>query len=491
MANQPVGNNVDEAGDQDSITPLSYCVHMGTQNRQRRAAKKKRDAYRNGRESGRASSSTSSRTSSADASASHVHFLLYDTIRAPQWVIDAAVDELARIDPAVVHRVAEAELVRSLRVLWDNGWLPAEAIRRGRRFDGRVGRLVAVAVAVDHFAWSATPLDPRWRAHVAALELAEMHSLRGWLAPFGDDEGLDRFGLVKIIVETLHLLRTSSRLHTIIPPPGTTPQSGKQSILDTSPPTDDPVLAKVRALLAQAESTTFDAEAEVFTAKAQELMARHAIDLAMLWASSGRDERPFTTRIPIDDPYADIKSLLLQFVAEHSRCRAIFEAHNSLSTVVGFASDVANTEVLFTSLLVQSQAALAAESANAGPGARSRSRGFRSSFLMAYTCRIDERLEQINAAVQASAVADDRSRSASDGESVSDLLPVLAARGAAVDERVTELFGTVRTSRVSGGSDGFGWARGQSAADLAKLNAADLAERTRRSPSAGPPPLSR
>ncbi|MDP9441581.1 MAG: DUF2786 domain-containing protein, partial [Actinomycetota bacterium] len=41
---------------------------------------------------------------------------------------------------------------------------------------------------------------------------------------------------------------------------------------------DDRILSRVRALLAKAESTEFAPEAEAFTEKAQELMARYAID---------------------------------------------------------------------------------------------------------------------------------------------------------------------------------------------------------------------
>ena len=189
----------------------------------------------------------------------------------------------------------------------------------------------------------------------------------------------------------------AGRLHTIIPPPGT-PKA--RSMVDHDPAIDDPVLLKVRALLAQAESTTFEAEAEAFTAKAQELMARHAIDAAVLWSTTERSERPITIRIPIDDPYVDIKSLLLQCVARRSRCRAVWDDRHALATVVGFASDVAGTEMLFTSLLVQAQAALQAEGAKAGPGGRSRSRSFRSAFLMAFTQRIDQRLAEINRAVE-------------------------------------------------------------------------------------------
>ena len=56
--------------------------------------------------------------------------------------------------------------------------------------------------------------------------------------------------------------------------------------MTTEPSLPQGVLDKVRALLAKAESTTFDAEAEAFTAKAQELMARHRIDRAVFEARS-------------------------------------------------------------------------------------------------------------------------------------------------------------------------------------------------------------
>ena len=100
------------------------------------------------------------------------------------------------------------------------------------------------------------------------------------------------------------------------------------------------MLDRVRALLAQAESTTFEAEAETFTAKAQQLMTRHAIDMAMVSAGSRRAERPDTIRIAIDDPYLAAKSLLLQLVAASSRCRAVFHQRFAMSSVVGFAADL-------------------------------------------------------------------------------------------------------------------------------------------------------
>ena len=205
----------------------------------------------------------------------------------------------------------------------------------------------------------------------------------------------------------------------------------------------------------------FDAEAEAFTAKAQELITKHTIDLAMLSANGGHADEPITLRLPIDDPYADAKSWLLQVVAENPRCRSVFDPRYALASVVGFASDVAATEMLFTSLLVQAQTAMHAAAARAPAGARTRSRSFRSAFLVAFAHRIGARLEEINAGVT-SAV-----------DCSGEVLPVLAARSSRVDAAVDEMFGTLRRSAVRG-YDAAGWASGQLAADCAQLSSGDL-----------------
>jgi hypothetical protein len=123
--------------------------------------------------------------------------------------------------------------------------------------------------------------------------------------------------------------------------------------------------------------------------------------------------------------------------------------------------------MLFTSLLVQAQAALQAEGATAGPGGRSRSRSFRSAFLMAFTQRIDQRLAAINQAVEQTA----------DAEAAGSLLPVLASRDSAVEDEVATLFGNLVTMPIRGSGDAAGWARGTLAADLAELNTAVAAGR--------------
>ncbi len=220
-------------------------------------------------------------------------------------------------------------------------------------------------------------------------------------------------------------------------------------------PPDARVLHRVRALLAKAESTTYAEEAEALTAKAQELMDRHAIDRAVLVAAGAvPGGGPGRRRLPVDPPYARPKLHLLSEVARANRCRAVWDEGSGDATVVGFPDDADRVELLFTSLLVQSTTAMLA--AGATPEARSRS--FRHSFLVAYAVRIGERLRD---AARATAAEADR---ASGGA----VLPVLADRAERVDVALAEAFPTLRRTRVTA-RDGAGYRAGHRAADRARL----------------------
>lgn len=219
------------------------------------------------------------------------------------------------------------------------------------------------------------------------------------------------------------------------------------------------VLEKVRALLAKAESTTFPEEAEALSAKAQELMARHAIDDAMVIAAGGAGDVPGGLRIPVDDPYAQAKSILLSQVASANRCRSVWSQGLGLSTVIGFEGDLEFVDVLYTSLLVQATAAMVAAGRQVDGYGRSRTRSFRQSFLVAYATRIGERLRAADAAAAAEAAE----------EYGAALLPVLADRTASVEDACDAAFpGAVRRS-VSV-TNAAGWAAGAAAAELASLS---------------------
>ena len=84
------------------------------------------------------------------------------------------------------------------------------------------------------------------------------------------------------------------------------------------------MLDKVRKLLAKAEDPACTpAEAEAFTDKAAELIAKYGVDAALL-AEADPSRDPVGDRvIDIPSPYATEKCTLLSEVATELRCRAV------------------------------------------------------------------------------------------------------------------------------------------------------------------------
>ena len=231
--------------------------------------------------------------------------------------------------------------------------------------------------------------------------------------------------------------------------------------MSTPPPTIDPKqLERVRALLAKAEATPYEEEAASYTAKAQELMARHSIDAAMLRNAAGAaGGGPIARPIRIDDPYARAKSVLLACVAAANHAQVVWNQARREATVFGFPEDGANIELLYTSLLLQATQGMLAAGRQIDRGGRSRTRSFRSSFLVAFAYRIGERLTEAteHATAEAEAVH---------GES---LLPVLARQDEAVTQARDEAFPKLRTHRVATSNLG-GYRAGREAAERADLH---------------------
>jgi len=234
-----------------------------------------------------------------------------------------------------------------------------------------------------------------------------------------------------------------------------------------APPAD--LLARIRALLAKAESSTFEAEAEAFTAKAQELMARHRIDRAVL-----ADQAPGRLadgvegrRIVVEDPYATAKFHLLAGLAEVNGARAVWSRGQSVATVFGFPVEVDIIEELFTSLLVQATAAMQREGSKQDADGRNRTRAFRRSFLLAFADGVARRL-------QASV---DRVVDEAEAAAGTALVPLLAARAEAVDLKLRETFPKLGTMRTSV-SDAEGLFAGRLAADRADLSAGPRLDRS-------------
>ncbi|MGN2361531.1 DUF2786 domain-containing protein [Streptomyces luridiscabiei] len=368
---------------------------------------------------------------------------------------DAALDTGASLLAAApeaddaLHRRGE-EFVRRA---WERGWHPADLVRFVRlELDERRAVLAATLIAAETARYGELP--PRWRAQLAELPGA---------APRNKP---DRFGYASDLLELYRLLLRLPAIEPVGPVPGTAADH-----LHRPPAPGEPrMLTRIRALLAKAEATGFPEEAEALTSKAQELMARHSIDEALIAARTRSTETPGACRIGVEPPYESAKAILLDAVASANRCQAVWNGDLGFSTVVGFEADLDAVELLFTSLLVQGTAAMTRAEAGQRASGRKRTKTFRQSFLMAYAQRLGSRLADTTERATAAADMDtDTEMGAGTAEGTSGLLPVLAARDVAVTETAERMFPRTTTTRVRGATDLDGWNHGTEAADRARM----------------------
>ena len=377
----------------------------------------------------------------------------------------------------VVTRSLTALLTDCVATAWQRGWQPADLHRHLGRERSEVAQLVLgdlMAHQLGSFAEST--IAPRWSS-----QLREIGARTWWAAdtdPVGARAARSATGLDAVVPAVLQVavaLAELPPLELLDPLPGTAHRNTRSA--GDRPQVEERVLSRVRALLAKAESTTFEPEAETFTAGAQALMARHSIDAAML-AEAERTSAspPAARRIGIDRPYEGPKVLLLAAVAEANRCRTVWSSGLGFVTVIGFETDQAATETIFTSLLVQAAAAMTAEGRRVDHVGQSRTRAFRQSFLTAYAHRIGARLREVTDDATAAAHAADSGVGASRADVGSAapqggvLVRVLAERAREVDDRVSELFPRLVTKPLGGSSDLEGWSAGARAADRANLS---------------------
>ncbi|MET7321275.1 DUF2786 domain-containing protein [Streptomyces sp. NPDC005549] len=361
---------------------------------------------------------------------------LYDTADA---ALDSAASLLAA-DPA-----ADAELARRgeefVATAWRRGWQPADLVRIVRReLDDAHVRLVAALIRAQ------APHD-RPRGHRWAAQLDDLPDADDTVPP-----RTDRFSHATAVLELYRLL---VRL------PGLEPlEAGEAPRREREHRPESRALARIRALLAKAEATGYPEEAEALSAKAQELMARHSVDEALLAAHAPSPDTPGACRIGVEPPYEQAKALLLDAVADANHCRAVWNEPFGFSTVVGFEADLEAVELLYTSLLVQAEAAMTKAEAGQRAGGRKRTKTFRQSFLAAYAHRAGTRLR---------AAAEAATGAATDAAADADLLPVLASREVAVTDRMERMFPETTTTRLRGAADAAGWTEGTRAADAARV----------------------
>lgn len=376
-----------------------------------------------------------------------------------EHAFDRAATRLAVVDPGVDEDgLAGSLLIDLLRGLWERGWQPVDVAHVVRRsLTQRVTRLAIAVIAVEARAAGAAARAPEdWLDQLAALD-ALTGPGPGVVVTWRRAEGLAVLDAWRDVLRLFAALTGLGELQQLLPPPSRW-GAHRRPQAKTASTADARVLSRIRGLLAKAERTEFPEEAEALSAKAQELMTRHAVDVAVLDAEHGTSvtDQVRARRVHIDNPYAGAKVQLLGAVGRVNAVRVIVIEELGIATMVGLPADLDAVELLFTSLLVQATQAMT--DTGRGRAGATRSPSFRRAFLTSYGLRIGERLAEARTHATEEA-------STSSG---TDLVPVLRARSEAVDDVFAQMFPTTRAVR-SRGFDARGWYAGQLAADNADL----------------------
>ncbi len=440
---------------------------MGRNNQRRRAEKKKRRAGRGSPDAGGSSSGHHRGGPWEDASWRVERLAISGAEAASSGAgdeLDATCAALARCAESVGRSVVTTGISRLycsvLAAVWDGGWQPLEVVRQVRRAGrGRHAEVIVASMGAEG-GWedgSGAAMPEVWAGQLRELGVERPACPSpDWLGGWIERAQMPLPDALATILETLGVLTCLPVIETLIPRP---------CEWDTLAPAfgglqaDDPVLAKIRALLAKAESTQFAAESDALTAKAQELMARHAIDDALSRAEQSGAPLPVARRLAVDDPYATAKSQLLGVIADANGVRCVWYERFAMMALVGFGADLDAVDMLFTSLLVQASRAMLAKGRVTDGRGRSRTRSFRQSFLLAFASRIHERL----------AFAAMSARQEAEGELGTSLLPVLAGRDREIDDAVATMFPHLIKTAGPAATNEIGWRAGRTAAELATL----------------------
>ena len=384
---------------------------------------------------------------------------------------DGMFDDFERFECPPPRERSITGLLIALTDAYERGWQPADVMHVTRRALGKDSTAVTAATLLYHYrVTGAAERAPLTWVHQIDQIVERESAAAQFAAGLPPDCDSTAFGAA-LDASGWHLGENESTAMTLLwlelprvtelcAPPSRWPRTRLESAPAAADETADPkVLNKVRGLLAKAEATEFVEEAETFTAKAQELMTRYAISAALLHAAAPGSPAVRSRRIHLDNPYVEEKVHLLTAIGDANRVRTVWFDKFGIATVVGSPLDLDQVDLLFTSLLVQATRAMQESSPPGKRGARTTS--FRKAFLFGFAVRIGQRLAESASRATAEAAVDADVR-------IDDLLPVLAARTAAVDAEFDRLFPSTRASR-SRTVDAAGWHAGQSAADDASL----------------------
>jgi uncharacterized protein DUF2786 len=194
--------------------------------------------------------------------------------------------------------------------------------------------------------------------------------------------------------------------------------------------TKEEVADKVRKLLAQAEDpAATPEEAQTFSMKAQQLMTKYAIDLALV-VDAAKADRIDTAGWVLHGPYASHKVTMVSAVARANDCRAIFTdlpRGEKRIDIVGFPTDLEWVETLSRSLEIQLLGALARAMRERPEGVHGRT--YAVGFVQGFISEVATRLHRARQAAVAASTAEH-----ADAGGGSSVALVLVAKQERVDD---------------------------------------------------------
>ncbi len=126
----------------------------------------------------------------------------------------------------------------------------------------------------------------------------------------------------------------------------------------TEPTATKAILNKIRALLDKAESTEFEGEADLYRAKAEELMRKYRVEQEQAIAADPQSLKPVSRTFTVTDSaefgqqYYSMLHWIMAHVGAKVRGRWAYDPERRSSvikaTVVGYESDLGMAELLFT-----------------------------------------------------------------------------------------------------------------------------------------------
>lgn len=221
-----------------------------------------------------------------------------------------------------------------------------------------------------------------------------------------------------------------------------------------------PLIERVRKLLAKAERSDHPHEAEVFAAKAAELIAAHRISPAALAAA--REAGALGCRdVPLGrGAYVRARLRLLTEIATVHDADVVFRSgpHGMTATVLGFHDDLDAVAVLFDSLHRQAASQMA-RGRGRTPASTQR---WRRAFLFGFGERVGELLRVARRDAETTAAPGYRGGAAG-------MAVALQARRERVATFTAQSFPRLTAASRPAPASARGWAHGRDAADRADL----------------------